>query len=43
SAIFASEPLTEDGSDWLHIRFGEMVSLRRVGGKISKTITKLDV
>ncbi|WP_353628277.1 class II glutamine amidotransferase [Sulfitobacter sp. TCYB15] len=43
SAIFASEPLTEDGSDWLHIRFGEMVSLRRVDGKISKTITKLDV
>ena len=43
SAIFASEPLTEDGDDWLHIRFGEMVALRRTDGKISKTVTKLDV
>lgn len=43
SAIFASEPLTDDGDAWLNIAFGEMVALERKGDKISKTISKLDV
>ncbi|WP_424927064.1 class II glutamine amidotransferase [Amaricoccus tamworthensis] len=42
-AIFASEPLTDEGEDWLEIGFGEMVSLRRVEGTVEKTVTKLRV
>lgn len=43
SAIFSSEPLTEDGDEWLHIEFGEIVALERTGGKISKTVSRLSV
>ena len=43
SAIFASEPLTENGEDWLHIEFGTIVALRHEGGTISKTVSRLDV
>ena len=43
SAIFASEPLTEDGDEWLHIEFGEIVMLERSGGKISKTVRTLNL
>ena len=43
SAIFASEPLTENGEDWLHIEFGTIVCLRREGGTISRTVDRLDV
>lgn len=43
SAIFASEPLTEDGDAWLDIEFGEMIALERDAGKISKKISRLDV
>ena len=43
SAIFASEPLTEDGDRWLEIAFGEMVALERRDGRIAKTVSRLDV
>jgi len=43
SAIFASEPLTENGDDWLNIEFGELVALEKKDGKITKTICKLNV
>lgn len=43
SAIFASEPLTEDGDEWLNIEFGEIVALERKGDGISKKVSKLDV
>lgn len=43
SAIFASEPLTEDGDEWLNIQFGELVALERKDGKISKKVRKLNV
>ncbi len=43
SAIFASEPLTEDGDEWQEIKFGEIVALERKGGKISKTVSRLNV
>jgi len=43
SAIFASEPLTEDGDEWLNIEFGEIVALERKGGKISKKVSRLNV
>lgn len=43
SAIFASEPLTEEGDDWHDIKFGEMVSLKRDGESISQSVSKLEV
>ncbi|QXT39040.1 class II glutamine amidotransferase [Gymnodinialimonas ceratoperidinii] len=43
SAIFASEPLTEEGEDWLNIEFGEMVAIERSGDYVSKKVTKLNV
>lgn len=42
SAIFASEPLTEDGDEWMTIEFGEIVALENKGGAISKTVSKLN-
>lgn len=43
SAIFASEPLTEDRDEWLNIEFGEIVALERKGENISKKVSKLNV
>lgn len=43
SAIFASEPLTENDDDWLHVAFGEMVAIHKTDGGISRTVSKLDV
>ncbi|WP_069301419.1 class II glutamine amidotransferase [Neptunicoccus sediminis] len=43
SAIFASEPLTEDGDEWLNIEFGSMVALERKDGKILKKVITLNV
>lgn len=42
SALFASEPLTEDTDDWSEIKFGQMVTLRRTGENISMKIIELD-
>ncbi|WP_316015692.1 class II glutamine amidotransferase [Roseobacter sp. HKCCA0434] len=41
SALFASEPLTEEGEDWLEIGFGEIVMLRRKDGRIEKVVETL--
>ncbi len=43
SAIFASEPLTEDTDDWSELEFGQMVVLERVGDGITSTTSELDV
>ena len=43
SAIFASEPLTEDKDDWLKIEFGEFVALKKTAGKISQEVSRLNV
>ena len=43
SAIFASEPLTEDRDEWLEIGFGEIVALERTGTGIAKSVKRLDV
>ena len=43
SAIFASEPLTENADDWTHIEFGEIVAIEKSGNRISRTVHKLDV
>lgn len=41
TAIFASEPLTEDRADWLEIEFGQIVSLTNDGANITKTVEQL--
>lgn len=43
SAIFASEPLTDDASGWLNIEFGEMVALERKGDSLTRTVCQLDL
>lgn len=43
SAIFASEPLTEDDEDWLPLNFGEIVFLENKDGALTRTIRQLDV
>lgn len=43
SAIFASEPLTDDGQEWTQIEFGHIVFLERKDGKIAKSVRKLNV
>lgn len=43
SAIFASEPLTEDADEWLQIEFGEIVALEKNGETISRKVRKLNV
>ena len=42
SAVFASEPLTEDGETWTQIQFGEIVFLEKRDGRIKKTVAKLN-
>lgn len=43
SAIFASEPLTENDEDWLHLNFGEIVFLENRDGALTRTTRQLDV
>ena len=43
SVIFASEPLTENGDDWLTLEYGEIVFLERKGTTITSRVNKLDV
>src|SRR5664279_5295923 len=43
SVIFASEPLTEDGDDWLNLEFGEIVFLEKSGTNITRSVGRLKV
>jgi len=43
SAIFASEPLTENTDDWSQLEFGEIVFLEKNGEDITRNISKLKV
>lgn len=43
SAIFASEPLTEDTEAWLHIEFGEIVFLEKTSSGVTKKVSKLQM
>ena len=43
SAIFSSEPLTDDGDDWSNVEFGEMVALENDGSGITTTVSRLDL
>lgn len=43
SAIFASEPLTENRDDWLNIEFGQIVALEKVGSSITRKVSELNL
>ena len=43
SAIFASEPLSDDVESWQTLEFGEIVFLERDGENITKTVDRLKV
>lgn len=43
SAIFASEPLTDDPDEWSTIEFGEMVAIHRTPDGITTSVTTLDI
>ncbi|ASJ76778.1 Gamma-glutamyl-hercynylcysteine sulfoxide hydrolase [Granulosicoccus antarcticus IMCC3135] len=43
SAIFASEPLTENTDDWSRLEFGEIVMLEKKGESISRKVSKLNL
>lgn len=42
-AVFASEPLTDEGEDWDRIEFGQIVFLKKVDGRIRKEVRTLNV
>lgn len=41
SAIFASEPLTENHDGWLHVEYGEIVFLEKKGERVTRKTTRL--
>ena len=43
SAIFASEPLTENADNWLNIDFGEIVALERRGANVTRNVSQLNL
>ncbi|MGJ9423475.1 class II glutamine amidotransferase [Aeromicrobium sp. CF3.5] len=43
SAIFASEPLTENDEDWLPLNFGEIVFLEKKDGALTRTTRQLNL
>ncbi|GAC31869.1 class II glutamine amidotransferase [Paraglaciecola polaris] len=43
SAIFASEPLTENADNWLNINFGEIVVIEKKGTNVTRKVSKLNV
>ena len=43
TAIFASEPLTEEVDDWTELQFGEIVFLEKDGESISRTVNRLKI
>lgn len=43
SALFASEPLTDDTEAWLHVEFGEIVFLERTSSGISRSVRALQM
>lgn len=43
SVILASEPLTENGEDWMDLEFGEIVFLERTGSGITRRTSRLEV
>ena len=43
AAVFASEPLTEDGDDWTPLEYGSIVFLAKDGERITKTVRELQL
>ena len=43
AVIFASEALTDNDEDWLHLEFGEIVFLEKKDSKITKRVAQLKV
>lgn len=43
SAIFASEPLTENADDWVELEYGDIVFLEKDGENITRTVNRLQV
>ncbi len=43
SVIFASEPLTEDIDDWMHLDFGQIVFVEKSGTNITRNVARLQV
>ena len=41
--VLASEPLTENGDDWLDLEFGQIVFVERTGSTITRRVRTLDV
>ena len=41
SAIFASEALTENDEDWLHLEFGEIVFIENAEGRATREVRRL--
>ncbi len=43
SALFASEPLTEDSENWLRLEFGELVALENTAAGITRKVSSLNL
>ena len=43
AAIFASEPLTEDGEDWLPLDYGSIMFLTREEGRVTRSVRELSL
>lgn len=43
AAILASEPLTENGDDWLDLEFGHMIAIERSGDSLTSSLRELDL
>ncbi|MDN5717575.1 MAG: class II glutamine amidotransferase [Janibacter sp.] len=43
AAVFASEPLSEDGDDWIPLEYGSIMFLAKDGERITKTVKELQL
>jgi glutamine amidotransferase len=43
AALFASEPLSEDGDDWLPLEYGSIMFLAKDGEHITRTVRGLQL
>jgi glutamine amidotransferase len=43
AAVFASEPLTEDGDDWTPLEYGSIMFLAKDGERITRTVKELQL
>ncbi|QBF45662.1 class II glutamine amidotransferase [Janibacter limosus] len=43
AAVFASEPLSEDGDDWIPLEYGSIMFLAKDGERITRTVKELQL